>query len=238
LQEPLPILASSLAWEEGSFCPDSSLLLSEPTSPSGLHAPRLRDQPDRAVASFIRHSVFQNGHVVWKAVVTIGLASVAGGLLGANIAGAAGKILRQIFAAVVLLLPCVSLRGQRQSRDAFAFLRWSAGFLWGWYRRCGCGRSALHTDHALIRSSFEEAWGHPVTIVITALAAGRIYFQRMKFTAGGTLGYVDWPCASAHRRLIPLAAVGAHIANKTKVTVLKRIFALFLLVIAFRMLLF
>ena len=35
-----------------------------------------------------------------------------------------------------------------------------------------------------------------------------------------------------------LEAVGAHVANKTKVTLLKRIFALFLLLIAFRMLLF
>jgi uncharacterized membrane protein YfcA len=55
----------------------------------------------------------------------------------------------------------------------------------------------------------------------------------------GTLGYVDGLTAlPLIVGSIPLAAVGAHVANKTKVTRLKQIFALFLLVVALRMLFF
>ena len=55
----------------------------------------------------------------------------------------------------------------------------------------------------------------------------------------GTLGYVDWLTAlPLIVGSIPMAAVGANVANKMKVTRLTQIFALFLLVIAMKLLLF
>jgi uncharacterized membrane protein YfcA len=107
----------------------------------------------------------------------------------------------------------------------------------------GGGVLSIPIMHSILKFPLKKALGtSSATIVITALAAGTGYILKgwgNSLLPEGTLGYVDWlhalPLIAGSS---PLAAVGAHIANKTKVTVLKRIFALFLLVIAFRMLLF
>jgi uncharacterized membrane protein YfcA len=200
-------------------------------------------------------SAFQysrNGHVVWKAVMAIGLASVVGGLLGANIAGdLQGKVLRQIFAAVVLLSALRLFAETRKPKiEEMPPLRIpplvGTGFLVGMVSSLagvGGGVLSIPIMHSILKFPLKKALGtSSATIVITALAAGAGYVFKgwgNSLLPEGTLGYVDWlhalPLIAGS---IPLAAVGAHVANKTKVTVLKRIFALFLLVIAFRMLLF
>ena len=108
----------------------------------------------------------------------------------------------------------------------------------------GGGLLSIPIMHSILKFPLKKALGtSSATIVITALAAGTGYaikgWGNSLLPAAGTLGYVDWlhalPLIAGS---IPLAAVGAQVANKTKVTLLKRIFAVFLLVIAFRMLFF
>ena len=195
----------------------------------------------------------RNGHVVWKAVLSIGLASVVGGLLGASIAGGLeGKVLRQIFAAVVLLSALRLFAETRKPKvEEMPPLHIpplvGTGFLVGMVSSLagvGGGVLSIPVMHSILKFPLKKALGtSSATIVITALAAGTGYvikgWGNSLLPAAGTLGYVDWlhalPLIAGS---IPLAAVGAQVANKTKVTLLKRIFAVFLLVIAFRMLFF
>lgn len=204
-----------------------------------------------SLSSAVQYS--RNGLVVWKAVAAIGLASVVGGLLGANIAGGLeGKVLRQIFAAVVLLSALRLFAETRKPKvEVMPPLRIpplvGTGFLVGVVSSLtgvGGGVLSIPIMHSLLKFPLKKALGtSSATIVITALAAGAGYvfkgWGNSLLRGAGTLGYVDWlhalPLIAGS---IPMAAVGAHVANKTKVTLLKRIFALFLLLIAFRMLLF
>ncbi len=201
-------------------------------------------------SSAIQYS--RNGHVVWKGVITIGLASVAGGLLGALIAGGLeGKVLRQIFAAVVILSALRLFAETRKPKvEEMPPLHvpplLGTGFLVGMVSSLagvGGGVLSIPIMHSILKFPLKKALGtSSATIVITALAAGTGYVIKgwdNTLLPGGTLGFVDWlhalPLIAGS---IPMAAVGAHVANKTKVSLLKRIFALFLLVIAFRILLF
>jgi hypothetical protein len=194
----------------------------------------------------------RNGHVVWKAVLSIGLVSVVGALLGATIAGGLeGKVLRQIFAAVVLLSALRLFAETRKPKvEEMPPLRIpplvGTGFLVGMVSSLagvGGGLLSIPIMHSILKFPLKKALGtSSATIVITSLAAGIGYVIKgwgHSLLPAGTLGYVDWlhalPLIAGS---IPLAAVGAQVANKTKVTLLKRIFAVFLLVIAFRMLFF
>jgi len=204
-----------------------------------------------SLSSALQYS--RNGHVVWKAVVAIGLASVVGGLLGAHVAGSLeGTVLRQIFAAVVLLSALRLFAETRKPKvEVMPPLRVAplvgTGFLVGIVSSLtgvGGGVLSIPVMHSILKFPLKKALGtSSATIVITALAAGTGYvftgWGNSLLLDTGTLGYVDWlhalPLIAGS---IPMAAVGAHVANKTKVILLKRIFALFLLLIAFRMLLF
>ncbi|MCC6397222.1 MAG: sulfite exporter TauE/SafE family protein [Bacteroidetes bacterium] len=195
---------------------------------------------------------YRNGHVVWKAVLAIGLASVVGGLVGAMIAGGLeGKVLRQIFAAVVILSAIRLFSETRKPKlETMPPLRipslMGTGLAVGLVSSLagvGGGVLSIPIMHSILKFPLKKALGtSSATIVITALAAGTGYVVKgwgNTLLPEGTLGYVDWlhaiPLIAGS---IPLAAVGARVANKTKVTVLKRVFALFLLVVAFRMLFF
>jgi len=195
---------------------------------------------------------YRNGHVVWKAVLTIGLASVVGGLAGAMIAGGLeGKVLRQIFAAVVILSALRLFSETRKPKlETMPPLRIPALLGTGLgvglvssLAGVGGGVLSIPIMHSILKFPLKKALGtSSATIVITALAAGTGYVVKgwgNTLLPEGTLGYVDWLHAlPIIFGSIPLAAVGAQVANKTKVTVLKRVFALFLLVVAFRMLFF
>lgn len=200
-------------------------------------------------------SAFQyhrNGLVVWKAVITIGAASVAGGLLGAAIAGGLeGKTLRMIFAGVVFVSAVRLLAETRKPKDEVMpplqvppLL--GTGFFVGLVSALtgvGGGVLSIPIMHSLLKFPLKRALGtSSATIVITALAAGAGYVIKgwgNPLLPAGTLGYVDWlhalPLIAGS---IPLAMLGARVANRTRTSRLKKIFALFLLVIALRMLFF
>jgi hypothetical protein len=194
----------------------------------------------------------RNGHVVWRAVILIGAASVLGSAAGAMVAGAlAGKTLRQIFALVVLLSALRLFAEIRKPKKEdmpplFTPALLLTGVLVGLVSSLagvGGGVLSIPIMHSILKFPLKKALGtSSATIVITALAAGVGYAIEgwgEPLLPGGTLGYVDWLHAlPLIAGCVPLAAVGAQVANKTKAAVLKKIFALFLFVIAFRMLLF
>lgn len=194
----------------------------------------------------------KNGYVFWKGVLYIGLASVVGGLLGALLAGGLeGKVLRQIFAAVVIVSALRLLAETRKPKieempDVPIPPLLGTGFFVGLVSALagvGGGVLSIPVMHSLLKFPLKKALGtSSATIVITAFAAGLGYVVRgwtNPLVPAGTLGYIDWLSAlPLIAGSIPLAAVGARVANKTKATRLKQIFALFLLVIALRMLFF
>lgn len=194
----------------------------------------------------------RNGHVVWKGVLYIGLASVVSGLLGAQLAGALeGKVLRQIFGLVV---GASAIRLFAETRKPKAEVMpplhvaplLGTGFFVGLVSSLagvGGGVLSIPVMHSLLKFPLKKAIGtSSATIILTAFAAGTGYVMRgwgNSLLPEGTIGYVGWLYAlPLIIGSIPMATVGARIANRTKVTLLKKIFALFLLVMAFRMLLF
>jgi uncharacterized membrane protein YfcA len=194
----------------------------------------------------------RNGNVAWKAVLWMGAASVIGGLLGVMLAGGMqGKTLRQIFAAVVVFSAVRMLIETRKPKiEEMPPLQvpplLGTGFLVGLLSALagvGGGVLSIPVMHSMMKFPLKKALGtSSATIVITAFAAGAGYVIRgwsNTLVPAGTLGYVDWLTAlPLIAGSIPMAAVGAHVANRMKATRLKQIFALFLLVIAMKMLLF
>jgi uncharacterized membrane protein YfcA len=194
----------------------------------------------------------RNGNVVWKAVLWMGSTSVVGGLIGAVLAGGMqGKLLRQIFAAVVVFAAIRMMIETRKPKveempplQAPPLL--GTGFLVGLLSALagvGGGVLSIPVMHSMLKFPLKKALGtSSATIVITAFAAGVGYVVRgwsNVLVPAGTLGYVDWITAlPLIAGSIPMAAVGAHVANTMKVARLKQVFALFLLVIAMKLLLF
>ena len=163
----------------------------------------------------------------------------------------AGKTLRQIFALVVLLSALRLFAEMRKPKKEempalFTPALLLTGIVVGLVSSLagvGGGLLSIPIMHSVLKFPLKKALGtSSATIVITALAAGVGYAIEgwgKPLLPAGTLGYVDWFHAlPLIVGCVPLAAVGAQAANKIKVTVLKKIFALFLFVIAFRMLLF
>lgn len=203
-----------------------------------------------SLSSATQHTRMRN--VVWKAVVLIGVVSVASGLLGAHIAaGLEGKVLRQIFGLVVGISAVrmfVEIRKTKVEEMPPVHVPplLGTGFFVGLVSSLagvGGGVLSIPVMHSLLKFPLKKAIGtSSATIVITALAAGAGYVIKgwgNSLLPEGSFGYVGWLYAvPLIAGSIPMAAVGAKVAGRTKVSRLKKIFALFLLVIAFRMLLF
>jgi uncharacterized protein len=203
-----------------------------------------------SVSSAVQYQ--RNGHVIWKAVVWLGATSVIGGLLGAMLAGGMeAKTLRQIFAGVVAFAAIRMFMEIRKPKietmpPLFAPPLLGTGFVVGVLSALagvGGGVLSIPVMHSILKFPLKKALGtSSATIVVTALAAAVGYVIRgwsNVLVPAGTLGYVDWLTAlPLIAGSIPMAAVGANLANKMNVTRLKQIFAVFLLVIAMKMLLF
>ncbi len=198
-----------------------------------------------------------NGHVVWNAVLIIGLASVVGSVAGAQLAGVLpGKVLRQIFAGVVLLSAVRLLLETRNPRDEGMpkvhplSLVGTGEFVGVGSSLAGVGGGVLSIPimHSILHFPLKRALGtSSATIVLTAAAAAVGYVmtglgndlistERLGFP---TLGYVDYLHAiPLILGSIPLAAIGAKVAHRTNAGALKRIFAIFLILMAVRMFFF
>ena len=197
----------------------------------------------------------RNGLVVWKAVMLIGAASVAGAFGGAAVAaGLKGATLQQLFSAVVVVAAVRLLTETSPSRDnrdlslslpgllSVGVVAGAVSSLAG----VGGGVLSIPMMYYFLNFPLKKALGtSSATIVITALAAMIGYVVNgwgdplLVPYRGFTLGYVDWLHAlPVIAGTIPMAKVGARTAHRTHVDRLKRLYAIFLLVIAVRMFFF
>jgi len=194
----------------------------------------------------------RNGHVVWKAVLIIGIASVAGAWLGSwAAAGLRGETLQKIFAGVVVVAAIRLLseqrrpKGQEEPRMGIAGLSLT-GLVVGVVSSLagvGGGIFSIPIMYSLLHFPLKKALGtSSATIVITALAAVIGYVVRgwgSPLLPPYTLGYVAYLAAIPLAvTSIPLARVGASLAHRTKADSLRKLFAAFLFVIAAKMFFF
>lgn len=194
----------------------------------------------------------RNNQVVWKAVLWLGAGSVAGGLGGAFIAGALeGRVLRQIFAALLLVVAIQLLSSTKKHKSEqvptiFPPALLLAGGVVGLVSALagvGGGVVSIPIMHLIFRFPFKKALGtSSATIVITALAAGTGYAIRglgNTLLPPNTLGYLDYMHAiPIILGSVPLAMIGARAAQKTQTKRLATIFAVLLIVLALRMFFF
>jgi len=192
----------------------------------------------------------RNGQIVWRALVIIGLASVVGAFGGSMLAGALqGKTLQRIFAALVgfaafrLLVDMRKPRGNPEPNLGIPGLVWTglAVGLASSLAGVGGGVLSIPIMYSILHFPLKRAMGtSSATIVITALASVIGYVMSgwgNPLLPEGTLGYVDVLHAMPIiLGTVPLASLGAHLAEKTSSSALKKGFGFFLLVVATKML--
>jgi uncharacterized protein len=190
--------------------------------------------------------------VVWNAVLYLGAGSVVGGLFGAYIAGGLeGLMLRQIFAAVLLvaavqLLTSVKKNKGEQIPATFPPALLLSGLCVGVVSALagvGGGIVAIPIMHSMFHFPFKKALGtSSATIVATAFAGVVGYAIRgwgNPSLPSLTLGYVDYLHAiPVIIGCVPMAMVGARTAQKTNAKRLTVLFAVLLIIVAFRMFFF
>lgn len=198
------------------------------------------------------HEYQKNGHVVWRAVVIIGLASVVGALGGAVLASELqGKTLQRIFGGVVLISALRLLSETRkpkgEQRPRLGIVRLSlTGLLVGVISPLagvGGGVFSIPIMYSLLQFPLKRALGtSSAAIVITAAAAAAGYVVRgmgNPLLPGHTLGYVDYLHAvPVIVGTVLFARIGAGAAHRTDTGTLRKVFALFLFVMAAKMLFF
>lgn len=201
------------------------------------------------------YEYFKNGHVIGKAVLFIGLASVAGALAGAAIASSLqAKALQQIFALVVavaavrLLMKSRKLKAEPEpnlSPVGLILLGIVVGMVSS-LAGVGGGVFSIPMMFYFLKFPLKKALGtSSATIVLTALAAttgyviNGLHHPDMLHYREFTWGFVDYlhsiPIIIG---TIPLARFGASVAHKTHVDVLQKVYGVFLLVIALKMFFF
>jgi uncharacterized membrane protein YfcA len=196
------------------------------------------------------YQFYRNGQVIWRAVLIIGLTSAVGAFGGSMLAGALeGKTLQRIFAVLVivaalrLLVEARKPRGKAGPNLAIPGLAGTglAVGLASSLAGIGGGAISIPIMYTILRFPLKRAIGtSSATIVITALASVIGYIVGgwgNPLLPGGTVGYVDVLHAlPIILGTVPSASLGAHLAEKTSSSVLKKVFGIFLLVVAARML--
>jgi uncharacterized membrane protein YfcA len=194
----------------------------------------------------------RNNHNVWRAVVLMGLGSIAGAIAGTTIAAAlAGKALQRIFAGVVFFAAVRLLSEPRKPKgepemnlNAPGLL--ATGVIVGIVSALagvGGGIFSIPIMYSLLHFPMKKALGtSSATIVITAFASVMGYVIRgwgNPLLPPGTLGYVD-PLSAIPIIVgtLPTASLGARLAHRTHPVRLRRIFALFLVIIGIKMFFF
>jgi uncharacterized membrane protein YfcA len=194
----------------------------------------------------------RNSQVVWKAALLLGAGSAVGALAGAFLAGGLeGRTLRQFFAVILVavavqLLMAVKKRKGEQVPALFPPALLLGGVVVGLVSALagvGGGIIAIPLMHSVFRFPFKKALAtSSATIMITACAAGVGYV----ISGWGnsslpplTLGFVDYVHAvPLILGSVPLAIVGAKTVHTTEAKRLTTIFAVLLIVVAFRMFFF
>jgi uncharacterized protein len=188
-------------------------------------------------------------HIVWRAVLLIGIGSVVGALAGSFVAAMLqGRTLRQLFAAILVIAALRLLSQPRKPKGNlppdFAPQRLlPAGLFIGLIASLagvGGGVLAIPVMYSLFRFPLKKALGTSSAIIGITSFAGAIGYAIKGWNMQGlpphTLGYVDYLTAlPLILGSLPLAMVGASVADKTKADTLRKVFALLLIVVAAKM---
>ena len=203
-----------------------------------------------SLSSSIRYS--RNGHIIGRAVLFIGLASIVGAFLGSGVAASLqGRTLQEIFGGVVGVSAIrLLLEGGKtdpsQSPDVTPKYLLLTGLITGLVSSLagvGGGVLSIPIMYHLLSFPLKKAIGtSSATIVVTALAAVAGYIFRgwgNPLLPGNTLGFVDYlHAAPLIVGSLPFAILGAKQAHLMQVHTLRKVFAVFLMVVAIRILMF
>ncbi len=194
----------------------------------------------------------RNNQVVWKAVLFLGAGSVVGAVAGAFLAGGLeGRVLRQFFAVMLGVVAVQLLTSMKKRKgdlvpEVFPPSLLLGGLIVGLVSALagvGGGIISIPLMHSVFRFPFKKALGtSSATIVITACAAGVGYIIRGWGNSSlptYTLGFVDYLHAvPIILGSVPLAILGANVAQKTETKRLTTLFAVLVIVVAVRMFFF
>ena len=198
------------------------------------------------------YQFYRNGHVVPQAVLFIGITSVVAAFGGAAIASMLhGKALQQVFAAIVtvaaigLLLESEGPKQEKAMKLSPGGLMAIGGVtgLVSSLAGVGGGVFSIPMMYSFMNFPLKKALGtSSATIVITGLAATVGYVVNgledpdLARYSRFTLGYVDYfhaiPIVAG---TLPFAKFGASLAHRTHGDRLRKLYAVFLFVIAARM---
>ncbi len=196
---------------------------------------------------------YRNGHVLPRAALYIGSASVVAAFGGAALAASLqGSVLQKIFAAVVAAAALrLLVEPDRSKIDAKMSLSPGGLILIGVVAGLvsslagvGGGVFSIPLMYSFMHFPLKKALGtSSAAIVLTALASTIGYAvngwgsPELERYAGFTIGYVDYlHAAPVIAGTLPLAKLGARVAHRTHSERLRKLFAVFLLVIAVKML--
>jgi hypothetical protein len=202
-----------------------------------------------SMSSAIRHNI--NKNVVWKAVLIIGISSMLSAYLGSAIAAnLKGEVLQKIFAAILIITAIrmlIDIKNKKEKQLNLNFFGLTIpGIIVGFISALsglGGGVFSIPIMVYLFNFPMKKAVGtSSAIIVITAFSGALGYIINginNPLLPPGTIGFVDYQGSIAIiLGSIPLSQVGAHFSNKTKSNILKKLFAIFLLVIAIKIFIF
>jgi uncharacterized protein len=187
--------------------------------------------------------------VVWRGVLLMGIAGAVGALVGSAIAVVLqGRTLRQFFALVLVVAALRLLSQTRKPKgnlppELGAQKLLPAGVLVGLIASLagvGGGVFAVPIMYSLFRFPLKKALGTSSAIITITAVAGALGYAAKGWNVLGlpphAFGYVDYLTAlPLILGSLPLAIVGAAVAEKTKADTLRKIFALLLIVVAAKM---
>jgi uncharacterized membrane protein YfcA len=198
------------------------------------------------------HQYSKNKHVIWRAVLFIGVASIVGAAIGSYIAGELrGPTLQRVFATVVLVAAVRLLSEEKKGKKEGEPILYPPSLsgigvfvgLVSSLAGVGGGVFAIPMTYNFLRFPLKKALGtSSATIVITALASSIGYVVNgwgNTLLPEHTLGYVDYYHAiPIIIGTLPAARFGAMVAHKTDVDKLRKYYGMFLIVIAAKMFFF
>jgi len=190
------------------------------------------------------YQYYRKGHIIWRAIVIIGIASVVSALGGSFIAGImSSDMLRKVFAVAVAITGLAMFGELRKPKGEPKLevpgLLGTGAVIGGItsLAAVGGGIFSVWLIYSVHRFPLMKALGiSSATLAIAAAAAALGYIvsgQGNVFLPPGTLGYVD-PLRALLLILgiIPLGVLGERVAQRTKAGVLRKVFAVFLLALA------
>ncbi|MDH4068819.1 MAG: sulfite exporter TauE/SafE family protein [Ignavibacteria bacterium] len=203
-----------------------------------------------SLSSASRH--YRNGHVIVRAALLIGIISILSAFAGAQVAAVlSGRTLEQLF-SVVLAVAAIRLLGKQRANGEKQeiVLRPPAVILTGLVTGgvssltgVGGGVVSIPLMHGLMRLPMKKAIGtSSAAIVLTAASAAAGYLfsglsdPGLERYSNFTVGYIDYihslPLIAG---TVPCAVLGASLAHRMRTSVLTRLFAVLMLIVAVRM---